>query len=206
MGHSEDESTWREKKETDCEPYSYVEPVKSPYSPRGSIDHDNVPSRTLIESQFVPLPLDRKFSDCVSDSDYRNDSRRQSCFTDDGDEPPRYRYWRTPSVVVSDYSDDIMGLTLEDIEYIRNHRKENSSSPDSSLHSSCSNLNYCGSTISSLESEYVLRKPFRKSSNCSTCSTLSDEEGDGLLPVKKEFQWLLDPARGRELDVSALAS
>jgi hypothetical protein len=57
MGHSEDESTWREKKETDCEPYSYVEPVKSPYSPRGSIDHDNVPSRTLIESQFVPLPL-----------------------------------------------------------------------------------------------------------------------------------------------------
>jgi hypothetical protein len=56
MGHSEDESTWREKKETDCEPYSYVEPVKSPYSPRGSIDHDNVPSRTLIESQFVPLP------------------------------------------------------------------------------------------------------------------------------------------------------
>jgi hypothetical protein len=188
MGHSEDESTWREKKETDCEPYSYVEPVKSPYSPRGSIDHDNVPSRTLIESQFVPLPLDRKFSDCVSDSDYRNDSRRQSCFTDDGDEPPRYRYWRTPSVVVSDYSDDIMGLTLEDIEYIRNHRKENSSSPDSSLHSSCSNLNYCGSTISSLESEYVLRKPFRKSSNCSTCSTLSDEEGDGLLPVKKEVR------------------
>ncbi|KAH0810170.1 hypothetical protein GEV33_012623 [Tenebrio molitor] len=202
MGHSEDESTWREKKETDCEPYSYVEPVKSPYSPRGSIDHDNVPSRTLIESQFVPLPLDRKFSDCVSDSDYRNDSRRQSCFTDDGDEPPRYRYWRTPSVVVSDYSDDIMGLTLEDIEYIRNHRKENSSSPDSSLHSSCSNLNYCGSTISSLESEYVLRKPFRKSSNCSTCSTLSDEEGDGLLPVKKEGRplrrsWVINPTCDR---------
>ncbi|XP_063913551.1 uncharacterized protein Ip3k2 isoform X2 [Zophobas morio] len=184
MGHSEDELTWREKKETDCEPYRHTETIKSPYSPRGSIDHDNVPSRTLIESQFVPFPMDRKFSDCVSDSDYRNDSRRQSCFTDDGEEP-RYRYWRTPSVVVSDYSDDIMGLTLEDIEYIRSQRKENSS-PDSSLHSSCSNLNYCGSTISSLESEYVLKKPYRKSSNCSTCSTLSDDEGDNLLPVKKE--------------------
>ena len=189
MGHSEDELTWREKKETDCEPYRHTETIKSPYSPRGSIDHDNVPSRTRIESQFVPFPMDRKFSDCVSDSDYRNDSRRQSCFTDDGEEP-RYRYWRTPSVVVSDYSDDIMGLTLEDIEYIRSQRKENSS-PDSSLHSSCSNLNYCGSTISSLESEYVLKKPYRKSSNCSTCSTLSDDEGDNLLPVKKEVSIVL---------------
>ncbi|KYB27918.1 hypothetical protein TcasGA2_TC031102 [Tribolium castaneum] len=171
MGHSEDEG-WRERQD-----------VKSPYSPRGSIDHDSVPSRTLLESKCVPLPVDRKFSDCASDCDF-NDSRRHSVFTDDGEEP-RCRYWRTPSVVVSDYSDDIMGLTLEDIEYIRSQRKE-SSSPDSSLHSSCSNLNYCGSTISSLESEYVLRKPFRKSSNCSTCSTLSDDEGDNL-QVKKEM-------------------
>lgn len=176
MGHSEDEVTSR-----------------SPYSPRGSIDHDNVPSRTLLESQFVPLPVDRKFSDCVSECEV-NDSRRHSCFTDD--EEPRYRYWRTPSVVVSDYSDDIMGLTLEDIEYIRSQRKE-SSSPDSSLHSSCSNLNYCGSTISSLESEYVLRKPFRKSSNCSTCSTLSDDEGDNL-QVKKEVSGVGQNRLGKE--------
>ncbi|KAJ8919590.1 hypothetical protein NQ315_002212, partial [Exocentrus adspersus] len=156
--------------------------VKSPYSPRGSIDHSNVPSRTIIEAQYVPLPLDRKFSaDCVSEVAAEDDptgSRRQSCFSE-GD-TPRYRYWRTPSVVVSDYSDDIMGLTLEDIEYIRN-KKENSSSPDSSLHSSCSNLNYCGSSISALDGDYVLNKPYRKSSNCSTCSTLSDEEGDGTL-------------------------
>ncbi|XP_015834904.1 inositol-trisphosphate 3-kinase A isoform X1 [Tribolium castaneum] len=174
MGHSEDEG-WRERQD-----------VKSPYSPRGSIDHDSVPSRTLLESKCVPLPVDRKFSDCASDCDF-NDSRRHSVFTDDGEEP-RCRYWRTPSVVVSDYSDDIMGLTLEDIEYIRSQRKE-SSSPDSSLHSSCSNLNYCGSTISSLESEYVLRKPFRKSSNCSTCSTLSDDEGDNLQVKKEPSGW-----------------
>lgn len=78
-------------------------------------------------------------------------------------------------MVVSDYSDDIMGLTLEDIEYIRN-RKDHCSSADSSLHSSCSNLNYCGSSISGIDSEYVMFKPYRKSSNCSTCSTLSDDE------------------------------
>lgn len=124
----------------------------------------------------MPLPLDRKFSvDCVIDMVSENmfDNRRQSCFSE-GDERARYRYWRTPSVVVSDYSDDIMGLTLEDIEYIRNRREQSSSC--SSLHSSCSNLNYCGSSISALDSDYVLCQPYRKSSNCSTCSTLSDDE------------------------------
>lgn len=196
MGQSDEEitinSNWGEKKEEIDEDEIIRSYPVSPYSPRGSVDHVNVPSKTIIEAQYVPYPVDRKFSDCVSDSvDFVNDSRRQSCFTDDGDEQSRYRYWRTPSVVVSDYSDDIMGLSLEDIEYIRN-RKENSSSPDSSLHSSCSNLNYCGSTISGLDTEYVLTKPYRKSSDCSTCSTLSgDEDSDGLQPKKKEVSFCI---------------
>ncbi|XP_050299170.1 inositol-trisphosphate 3-kinase A-like [Anthonomus grandis grandis] len=154
-----------------------VKECASPYSPRGSIDHSAVPSKMIIPAQTVII--DRKCSvECVNSEEvFETDSRRQSCFTDDGEEAcPRYRYWRTPSVVVSDYSDDIMGLTLEDLEYIRNQRRKDSSSPDSSLHSSCSNLNYCGSTISGLESDYVLMKPYRKSSNCSTCSTLSGDE------------------------------
>lgn len=153
--------------------------INSPYSPRGSVDHTNVPSKTIIESKFVPYPLDRKLSMCGSegvDCDDKNDSRRPSLITDDGEEVPRFRYWRTPSVVVSDYSDDVVGLSLEDIEFFRNQRKENSSSPDSSVHSSCSNLNYCGSTISNLDAEYILRTPFRKSSNCSTCSAFSGDE------------------------------
>ncbi|KRT83848.1 hypothetical protein AMK59_4251 [Oryctes borbonicus] len=150
----------------------------TPYSHRGSIDRINVPTKTLIEAQYFSLPLNRKYSDCPSDIECeKNESRRQSCFTDDGDEQLRYRFWRTPSVVVSDYSDDVIGLTLEDIEYLRNQRKENSS-PDSSLHSSCSNLNYCGSTISSLDAEYIFKKPFRKGSDCSSCSTYSGDEGD----------------------------
>lgn len=164
------------------------EPLLSPYSPRGSVDHSNVPSKTLIEAQYLPCPLDRKFSDCGSDF-VDLDSRRHSCFTDDGEEAPRCRYFRTPSVVVSDYSDDVMGLTLEDIEYFRNQRKDNSSSGDSSLNSSCSNLNYCGSTISNLDAEYILRRPFRKSSDCSSCSTLSgDEDGENTLPVPTKDQ------------------
>ncbi|KAK4887161.1 hypothetical protein RN001_003432 [Aquatica leii] len=156
--------------------------IRSPYSPRGSVDHINVPSKTLIESKFVPYPLDRKSSICGSegtdgyDDKNASDSRRPSCFTDDGEEPPRFRFWRTPSIVVSDYSDDVVGLTLEDIEFFRNQRKETSSSPDSSVHSSCSNLNYCGSTISNLDTEYILRTPFRKISDCSTCSTFSGDE------------------------------
>lgn len=164
-------SNWTEQLEQKC--------VYSPYSPRGSVDHTNVPTRTLIESQYVQYPIDRKFSDCVSED--CADSRRHSIFTDDGDDS-RYRYFRTPSVVVSDYSDDMIGLTLEDIEYFRNQRKEHSSSPDSSLHSSCSNLNYCGSSISNLDCEHLLRKPYRKSSDSSLYSLSGDEDGDNLQP------------------------
>ncbi|CAH1123576.1 unnamed protein product [Ceutorhynchus assimilis] len=210
-GTSDDEkTTWHRKhKVTRCGSsdsamgQSDDEPQISPYSPRGSIDHSNVPSKIIIQAQTVLCPVDRKSSismDCVSeDNDF--DSRRQSCFTDDGDEVPRYRYWRTPSVVVSDYSDDIMGLTLEDIEYIRS-RKEASSSTDSSLHSSCSNLNYCGSTISGLDSEFVLTKPYRKSSNCSTCSTLSGDEDQETNFESSTAKSTLRPAgRPREMEV-----
>ncbi|XP_017781542.1 PREDICTED: uncharacterized protein LOC108566252 isoform X2 [Nicrophorus vespilloides] len=186
VGQSDDETQtnnqWYEQKEV----YNYPE---SPYSPRGSVDHTNVPSKTIIEAQCVPYPVDRKLSDCISDSGDGDNSRRQSCYTDDGEEQPCYRYWRTPSVVVSDYSDDIMGLTLEDIEYFRNRRKD-CSSPDSSLHSSCSNLNYCGSTISCLDTDYT-RHPYRKQSNCSTCSTLSGDEDTDIIQAsnKKPSGW-----------------
>lgn len=171
------QTIWPEKNENKID----YAPIRSPYSPRGSIDRINVPTKTLIEAQYLPFPLDRKNSDCGSEGgdEFKNvDSRRQSVFTDDGDDANRCRYWRTPSVVVSDYSDDMIGLTLEDIEYFRNQRKENSSSPESSLHSSCSNLNYCGSSISNLESENLLRKPYRKVSDCSLYSFSGDEDTD----------------------------
>lgn len=154
-------------------------PVDSLPCSKNTLEHSAVPTKTLIEAHYVPFPFDRKLSDCdsVDESDCKIDSRRQSCFTDDGDDTSRYRYWRTPSVVVSDYSDDVIGgFTVEDIEYFRSQRKE-VSSPDSSLNSSCSNLNYCGSSVSVLDVDLsTLRMPTRKASDCSTCSTVSGDE------------------------------
>lgn len=169
-------NVWPKTKKTKCEKV----PVHNPYLRRASIDHFNVPTKTLIEASIVPFPLNRKLSECdsIEDLEGKFDSRRQSCITDDGEEPPRYRYWRTPSVVVSDYSDDVIGLTLEDIEYLRNQRKSVTSSPDSSLNSSCSNLNYCGSSVSVLDGDYTLRTPSRKSSDCSTLSNFSTADDD----------------------------
>lgn len=171
------ESVHEEIDPRECVSESVLTPYYNP-NRRASIDHVNVPTRTLIEANIVPFPLNRKLSYCdsIDDLEGKFDSRRQSCFTDDGDEPPRYRYWRTPSVVVSDYSDDVIGgLTLEDIEYFRSQRKSVNSSPDSSLNSSCSNLNYCGSSVSVLDGDYTLQPPSRKSSDCSTLSTFSDD-------------------------------
>lgn len=67
--------------------------IPNPYFRRGSIDHFNVPTKTLIEANIVPFPLNRKSSECesIEDLEGKLESRRQSCFTDDGDDPPRYR-------------------------------------------------------------------------------------------------------------------
>lgn len=154
----------------------------------------NVPTRMLLEEQFIEYPYNNNFgeSDYMGDFDSKFDSRRQSLATEDGEDGghPRCRYWRTPSVVVSDYSDDVQGMTLDDIDFIQsqqNRKEYGFSSSECSLNSSCSNLNYCGSNISVLDAEYSLRMPSsRKGSECSSCSTLSgDEECDSNLPVIK---------------------
>lgn len=147
-----------------------------------------VRSKTILEANVIEIS---------SQNDERNlCSRRessQSCLSDNGDENYRIRYVRTPSVVVSDYSDDTLcGITLEEIEYFRSIRRgsidergetENDIS-DISASSSCSNLNYCGSHISILDqNETGLRTPERKFSNCSSCSTLSGDEDDAF-PIK----------------------
>lgn len=195
-GASDDDSWHRKHQVTRCgSSDSAMGPSDEETKDCPPSQYSSVPSKTIIEAHTVVFPLDRKPSMDVASEETDCESRRQSCFTDDGEDVSRYRCWRTPSVVVSDYSDDVMGLTLEDVEYIRS-RRDASSSPESSLHSSCSNLNYCGSTISGLESDYVLSKPYRKSSNCSTCSTLSGDEdqegagearpsGDSLRPTQK---------------------
>ncbi|XP_069679719.1 uncharacterized protein [Periplaneta americana] len=133
----------------------------------------------------------------TDNDEYLVDLRRQSTqsFQTDDDESgsnSQYRYWRTPSVVVSDYSDDVpyfTSVTLEELEQLRienssHQRKEVSSSECGSAASSVS-----GSvSASALDTDYALRTPERKASDCSTCSTLSGDEDascDALLqPVR----------------------
>lgn len=154
-----------------------------------------VPSKMLLEARVVeipsPLPSPSPMlpnSEFTKFSYFNPSSRRESNVSDCDDIVNRVRIVRTPSVVVSDYSDDILcGITMEELEYFRQQRKLSlgatldCSSPhssatdtdylsDLSAASSCSNLNYCGSTISVLDDNYTML------SNCSTCSTPSGIE------------------------------
>ncbi|XP_039961039.1 mucin-3A-like isoform X1 [Bactrocera tryoni] len=152
-----------------------------------------VPSKVLLEERVVELPEDPR-SLAPSQPCSRRESA-QSCGSDTAptEFPGGRRFVRTPSVVVSDYSDEIMcGITLEEIEYFRAQRmrrrhssldtaNEGEGESDVSASSSCSNLYYCGSTISALDGAecYVngVRTALeRKTSDCSTYSVSADEE------------------------------
>lgn len=153
-----------------------------------------VPSKTLLEAQLIELPIVPLDKDGPMASSASRRESSQSCFSE-GPEM-NVRILRTPSVVVSDYSDDVVcgGITLEEIEYFRGHRLGRRFSSDGrgvdyedndmSAASSCSNLNYCGSHISILDGleresyETGLKTPERKMSASSTCSTLSGGEDD----------------------------
>lgn len=149
-----------------------------------------VRSKTILEANVIEIS--------TQNDERKMSSRRessQSCLSDNGDDCHRIRYVRTPSVVVSDYSDDTLcGITLEEIEYFRSIRRGSIDErgeteydiSDVSASSSCSNLNYCGSHISILDHSETgggLRTPERKFSNCSSCSTLSGDEDDAF-PIK----------------------
>lgn len=157
-----------------------------------------MPSKTLLEARIIEIPptvVPSTAGDSGSATEPPNSRREsaQSCISEGGGE---VRYMRTPSVVVSDYSDDVMcGITLEEIEYFRKQRMRRGSlqdcdryESDISAASSCSNLNYCGSSISYLDmTEWFppgnLAAPERKVSNCSSCSTLSGDEEDSVVEM-----------------------
>jgi len=146
--------------------------------------NDRGKTETWIQ-EVGEVNLDRRMSevDSIEGIDPGTERRESnlSYLTDD-DEHPGYRYFRTPSVVVSDHSDDpayaSSTITLEEIERFRKEyaERQNSigdSSSDCSVTSSWSNVY---STISALDAEFVLRSPERKASDCSSCSTLSGDE------------------------------
>ncbi len=120
--------------------------------------------------------------------------RKGSTFSNDDydDDEIRYRYHRTPSVVISDHSDDpnlaSSTVTLEEIEELQNCRLKDQmsyglgdSSSDCSATSVWSNANNC-TTI--LDNEYDIVECGRKISDCSTCSTFSCDEYDVLKKVR----------------------
>lgn len=198
-----------------------AEPALLPTSDNMPTTGDHCPtvvrSKMILEAQLIELPLafNSSLADsgstealgCPSNSISRRESA-QSYVSDSGVDG--VRYVRTPSVVVSDYSDDTMcGITLEEIEYLRRHRLRRASTDcdsDISAASSCSNLNYCGSSISALDGcdyQCGLRTPERKVSDCSTCSTLSCEEDDAVLRHRLQDLGLRPPAVCSDLNEKA---
>lgn len=170
----------------------------------------NVPSKIILEASIVEIPStfvqqqqqqhhqQQNHTDEDDQSEQLSDLRRVSSQSDIIDH--RVRYVRTPSVVVSDYSDDIYGgISLEDIEFLRRQRLRRASLQDIdhydsevSAASSCSNLDFVGSTISGLDTiddllinspSSGLDTPERKTSDCSTCSTNSGDE-HASLPIQ----------------------
>nr|NP_572873.2 inositol 1,4,5-triphosphate kinase 2, isoform G [Drosophila melanogaster]AAN09319.2 inositol 1,4,5-triphosphate kinase 2, isoform G [Drosophila melanogaster] len=189
-----------------------AEPTALPDSPLtsptgGGNPSVGVPTKVLLEERVVAAPGSRRES-------------TQSSYSELGVSglPLGVRYVRTPSVVVSDYSDDITacGISMEEMEYFRLQRArgqrrcsleaghhshsgghgahghggsgaagmspgcgKDDGQSDVSAASSCSNLYYCGSTISALDGGECIVNGVRvalarKSSTQS--SSLSDEE------------------------------
>lgn len=163
-------------------------------APGAGFNQTQIPTKVLLEERVVEIPEDPR-----SGGSSRRESS-QSCFSDfPANDMQGVRFVRTPSVVVSDYSDDIMcGITLEEIEYFRAQRMRRRRSSldtsgtekdaldnnsDVSASSSCSNLYYCGSTISALDGAECLVNGMRlqlerKISDCSTCSVSGDEDAN----------------------------
>uniref|UniRef100_A0A146LYB1 Uncharacterized protein n=2 Tax=Lygus hesperus TaxID=30085 RepID=A0A146LYB1_LYGHE len=112
-----------------------------------------------------------------------DDEVRKSARTDGEDDddvlrddvsPPPLRTLRAPSVVISDYSDETVPcITLEEIERLRDEYDSRLSNEDTA--SECSATS-SWSSWGLDPSDYQLRTPQRKTSDCSTCSTLSGDD------------------------------
>ncbi|XP_065202056.1 inositol-trisphosphate 3-kinase B isoform X2 [Planococcus citri] len=126
---------------------------------------------------------------CRKGSEYSNE--------DFDDDEMRCRSVRTPSVVISDHSDDpnfaSSTITLEEIEEFQNCRLKDQmnnvfadSSSDCSISSVWSNCNNCTNII---DNEYDVIDCGRKISDCSSCSNLSCEDEQEFTIARKPSGW-----------------
>nr|XP_017015202.2 uncharacterized protein LOC108069582 [Drosophila takahashii] len=181
-------------------------------SPTGGANSSvvGVPTKVLLEERVVAAPGSRRES-------------TQSSYSELGGSglPLGVRYVRTPSVVVSDYSDDITacGISMEEMEYFRLQRArvqrrcsleaghghghghgggggsggaagmapgcaKDEGQSDVSAASSCSNLYYCGSTISALDGGECIvngiRVALARKSSTQSSSLSGEEDGDDV--------------------------
>ncbi|XP_043867603.1 uncharacterized protein LOC6584786 isoform X2 [Drosophila mojavensis] len=176
-------------------------PLTSPTSATAAIGMGvgvggGVPTKVLLEERVVAA--------LAAPPGSRREST-QSCVSEQGG-MPGVRYVRTPSVVVSDYSDDITacGISMEEMEYFRLQRSrgqrrcsleasaaaagsiggaKDEAQSDVSAASSCSNLYYCGSTISALDGGECIVNGIRvalarKSSNSSSGELSGGDDED----------------------------
>ncbi|KAH8266003.1 hypothetical protein KR026_010835, partial [Drosophila bipectinata] len=185
-----------------------------------------VPTKVLLEERVVAAPGSRRES-------------TQSSYSELGASgiPVGVRYVRTPSVVVSDYSDDITacGISMEEMEYFRLQRArcqrrcsleaghghagsgmgsgggggppggtKDEGQSDVSAASSCSNLYYCGSTISALDGGECIVNGIRValarkgSTQSSSLSDEEEEEEEGEAEEEVELDEQLEQERQRE--------
>ncbi|EDV38515.2 uncharacterized protein Dana_GF19400 [Drosophila ananassae] len=190
-------------------------------SPTGSASVA-VPTKVLLEERVVAAPGSRRES-------------TQSSYSELGASgfPAGVRYVRTPSVVVSDYSDDITacGISMEEMEYFRLQRArverrcsleaghghagfgmgsggggatpgcpKDEGQSDVSAASSCSNLYYCGSTISALDGGECIVNGIRVAlarKGSTQSSSLSDEDEEEV-DEELELDEQLEQERQRE--------
>ncbi|EDW62466.2 uncharacterized protein Dvir_GJ16828, isoform A [Drosophila virilis] len=179
-----------------------------------------VPTKVLLEERVVAA--------LAAPPGSRREST-QSCVSELGS-MAGVRYVRTPSVVVSDYSDDITacGISMEEMEYFRLQRArcqrrcsleasaaaagsiggaKDEAQSDVSAASSCSNLYYCGSTISALDGGECIvngiRVALARKSSHSSSGELSggdDEDIDEQLQLEQQQQQRqLERERERQL-------
>ncbi|XP_064554975.1 uncharacterized protein IP3K2 isoform X3 [Drosophila montana] len=198
-------------------------PLSSPTSATAALGLGvgvGVPTKVLLEERVVAA--------LAAPPGSRREST-QSCVSELGS-MAGVRYVRTPSVVVSDYSDDITacGISMEEMEYFRLQRArcqrrcsleasaaaaggiggaKDEAQSDVSAASSCSNLYYCGSTISALDGGECIvngiRVALARKSSHSSSGELSggdDEDIDEQLQLEQQQQQRqLERERERQL-------
>ncbi|VVC33993.1 Hypothetical protein CINCED_3A010444 [Cinara cedri] len=100
---------------------------------------------------------------------------------------PGARQFRTPSVVVSDHSEDPVSFssmfTLDDLDELET-RPDCGFNDSSSDCSAASTWSAAGSVISVLDADYSLHTPERRISGCSTCSGGEDDQDAEFRPTK----------------------